>query len=258
LAQVKKIATAKAAKPKSSGARKSPLSKAAGRRAPNSTLKRPVATKQPTNIETPGNQSARKKASKKRATAKKAENNKTVSKKSSTKKPASKKASANPKSAAASKKIPAAKVVEATPAAKPQPGKNAGEKAMMGRRSMAAAANSSLSVGETKADFSKQPESGGPAKAKTRKQDSALNESSSQGPGKLGQKKRGWRDIEALTERARLKSLLSDIWHEDIELDSDIFGETDHLSGYYTDKVEAVEVEPEEDEEWEEFEEEED
>ncbi len=76
---------------------------------------------------------------------------------------------------------------------------------------------------------------------------------------KPGQKKRGWRDIEALTERARLKSLLSDIWHEDIDLDSDIFGETDHLSGYYTDKEEVeVEVEAEEAEEWEEFEEEED
>jgi hypothetical protein len=91
---------------------------------------------------------------------------------------------------------------------------------------------------------------------KTKKKDIGLTDSINQGLAKQGQKKRGWRDIEALTERARLRSLLSDIWHEDIDLDSDIFGETDHLSGYYTDK-EEVEVEVEKDEEWEEFEEDE-
>ena len=58
---------------------------------------------------------------------------------------------------------------------------------------------------------------------------------------KPGQRKRGWRDIEAISERARLKKMLSDIWHEDVELDEDIFGESDHLAGYYTDVEEEVE-----------------
>jgi len=91
-----------------------------------------------------------------------------------------------------------------------------------------------------------------------RKKETGRADSVSQGLAKQGQKKRGWRDIEALTERARLKNLLSDIWHEDIDLDSDIFGEADHFSGYYTDKEEEIEVEVEKDEEWEEFEEVED
>lgn len=92
---------------------------------------------------------------------------------------------------------------------------------------------------------------------KKKRQEAGLADSISQGLAKQGQKKRGWRDIEALTERARLKNLLSDIWHEDIDLDSDIFGETDQFSTYYTDKEVEIEVEDDEDEEWEEFEEDE-
>jgi len=65
--------------------------------------------------------------------------------------------------------------------------------------------------------------------------------SSRQNQNKTGQRKRGWRDIEAISERARLKKMLVDIWHEDIELDEDIFGETDHLSGYYADTAEEEE-----------------
>ncbi len=114
-------------------------------------------------------------------------------------------------------------------------------------------AESKATVSDSRAGANKLP-----VKAKSKKQNSGLSDSISQGLGKQAPKKRGWRDIEALTERARLKSLLSDIWHEDIDLDSDIFGETDHLSGYYTDKEEEIEVEAEEDEEWEEFEEDED
>jgi len=63
---------------------------------------------------------------------------------------------------------------------------------------------------------------------------------------KAGQRRRGWRDIEAISERARLKKMLVDIWHEDIELDEDIFGESDHLSGYYADfeeeELEEIEI----------------
>ena len=49
--------------------------------------------------------------------------------------------------------------------------------------------------------------------------------SSKSGQNRPGQRRRGWRDIEAITERARLKKMLVDIWHEDVELDEDIFGE---------------------------------
>ncbi len=70
-------------------------------------------------------------------------------------------------------------------------------------------------------------------------------------------RKRGWRDIEAMTERARLKSLLVDIWHEDIDLEEDIFGETDHQKGFYTD-FEEIQVEIEPDDVDDDFEDEED
>ena len=78
-------------------------------------------------------------------------------------------------------------------------------------------------------------------------------------PVKPAQRKRGWRDIEAISERARLKKMLADIWHEDIELDEDIFGDSDHLQGFYTDmeddEIEA-EIEDEIDDEPDEFDEE--
>lgn len=114
------------------------------------------------------------------------------------------------------------------------------------------AAGSKKTAGKTTANA-------GVKKMRVKKQEDNLPDSISDGLAKHGHKKRGWRDIEALTERARLKSLLTDIWHEDIELDSDIFGETDHLAGYYTDKEEEIEVEvdDDDDEEWEEFEEDE-
>jgi len=75
-----------------------------------------------------------------------------------------------------------------------------------------------------------------------------------------GQKKRGWRDIEDIRERARLKKMLTDIWHEDIELDQDIFGETADLDEYYTssrDDVIEMDVEDEiemDDDDFEDFE----
>jgi len=55
-------------------------------------------------------------------------------------------------------------------------------------------------------------------------------------------KKRGWRDIEALAERARLKQMLTDIWHEDIEIDDEIFGLSEQQSIYYTD-IEQEDIE---------------
>ena len=78
-------------------------------------------------------------------------------------------------------------------------------------------------------------------------------------PAKPAPRKRGWRDIEAISERARLKKMLVDIWHEDVELDDDIFGDSDHLQGYYTDLEDdeiEVEIDDEIDDEPEEFDEE--
>lgn len=282
--QAKKKATAKAVKPKSSGTRKSPIAKPAGRTAADSSVKSPVASKKPANKKAGGNQATSKKASKKEMTVKK------MSKKTAVKKPTPKKANTNPNSVATSRKIAADKAVEAP--IKPAMAKKANERASLGPAPVAkmsvekpkpvnkeeeniskpkaskdspesgkgkfAGANPDQKLSERKAGSNKQAESGLPSKAKTRKQDSGLSGFANQGQVKPGQKKRGWRDIEALTERARLKSLLSDIWHEDIDLDSDIFGEADHLFGYYTDKEDVVEVEPEVAEEWEEFEEEED
>lgn len=69
----------------------------------------------------------------------------------------------------------------------------------------------------------------------------SIASSSRSNQNKAGQRKRGWRDIEAIRERARLKNMLVDIWHEDIELDDDIFGNLDHLSGYYARFAEAGE-----------------
>jgi len=78
------------------------------------------------------------------------------------------------------------------------------------------------------------------------------------GQNKAPQRKRGWRDIEAISERARLKKMLADIWHEDIELEDDIFGDLDHLAGYYADcevQEEVIEIDDEIEEEDEDFEE---
>jgi len=78
------------------------------------------------------------------------------------------------------------------------------------------------------------------------------------GQNKTPSRKRGWRDIEAISERARLKKMLSDIWHEDIELEDDIFGDSDHLAGYYADcdvQEEVIEIDEEVEEEDEDFEE---
>jgi len=52
--------------------------------------------------------------------------------------------------------------------------------------------------------------------------------------------------------------MLVDIWHEDIELDDDIFGDCDHLSGYYAgyeEEEEETEVDEELVDDEEEFEE---
>ena len=274
---------------RSSVASKKPTSKKApGNQSPAKKASKKTATVKKAVSKKP----VSKKSVSKKPASKKSVSKKPASKKSVSKKPVSKKTNAKKDSAVTSRKMPADKAIIAKTTGKPELIQKVRGKARVDRTSLVAkavvqqkpasrkadpkghesnasndspesgkteprAAKTSLRGSDMKAGSGNQPESGMPAKATTRKQAAGLSHSSSQVQGKPAQKKRGWRDIEALTERARLKSLLSDIWHEDIDLDSDIFGERDSLFGYYTDKEEVIEVEPEDDEEWEEFEEEE-
>jgi len=286
LPQAKKKAKAKAAKPVSSGVRKVPATSTIVRRASNAKAKKTGAVKKPQSKKVP----VKKKPAKK-ANDKKPVNKKTSGKKSENK-PTSSSAGAKLKPTAISKKTMPAKTAGKKPVArttaKVMPGLKsvAGQKPVKStvRKPPPAPAKAEKAINRT---GEHQPVTSGPietkvqavatapgisekkpvglsvapdkppAKTKPRRQASGASGSVGQGLGKQVPKKRGWRDIEALTERARLKSLLSDIWHEDIDLDLDIFGETDHLFGYYTDKEEVIEVEPEAEEVWEEFEEDE-
>jgi len=287
LPQAKKKAKAKAAKPVSSGVRKAPAASAAGRhtataKVKNSGTMNDRQSKKVSAKKSPAQKSHEKKPLNKKTSGKKSENN-----------PTSSRASAKLKSTTVNKKINPTKTAGKEPAAgtaariMPSSKSLAGQKPTTGSASKklkpapakaeksvnrtdehltdaphpietkASEAASAVGNGEKKPAIGKTAPDKSPARARTRRQASGSSDSVGQGLGKQVPKKRGWRDIEALTERARLKSLLSDIWHEDIDLDSDIFGETDHLFGYYTDKEEVIEVDPEADEEWEEFEEDE-
>ncbi|MGD2130742.1 MAG: hypothetical protein PVJ33_14480 [Lysobacterales bacterium] len=51
----------------------------------------------------------------------------------------------------------------------------------------------------------------------------------------------GWREIEALREKAALKASLADVWDEDFDLDADILAELDHTAEFFTRQQEAEE-----------------
>jgi hypothetical protein len=51
----------------------------------------------------------------------------------------------------------------------------------------------------------------------------------------------GWREIEALREKAALKASLADVWDDDFDLDEEILAELDHTAEFFT-----TEEEPEE------------
>lgn len=55
----------------------------------------------------------------------------------------------------------------------------------------------------------------------------------------------GWREIEALREKAALKESLADVWDEDFDLDEEILAELDHTAEFFTTQedpeVEALE-----------------
>jgi len=287
LPQAKKKAKAKAAKPVSSGVRKAPAASAAARRTASAKVKNAGAandrqSKKVSAKKSPAQKTLDKNPLNKKTSGKKSENNSTSSR-----------ANAKLKSTATIKKPNPAKTVGKEPAAGTTTRIISSQKSPAGQKPTTEIAAKKLKQAPAKAEKSvnrtdehlpsdphpletkaskvasaegnreKKSSIGqaapdkSPVRARTRRQASGSSDSGGQGLGKQVPKKRGWRDIEALTERARLKSLLSDIWHEDIDLDSDIFGETDHLFGYYTDKEEVIEVDPEADEEWEEFEEDE-
>ena len=44
----------------------------------------------------------------------------------------------------------------------------------------------------------------------------------------------GWREIEALREKAALKASLADVWDEDFDLDEEILAELDHTAEFFT------------------------
>lgn len=74
-----------------------------------------------------------------------------------------------------------------------------------------------------------------------------------------GQSRRngGWREIEALREKAALKASLADVWDENFDLDEEILAELDHTAEFFTTQddpePEELEADDEEEEEADEF-----
>jgi hypothetical protein len=66
-------------------------------------------------------------------------------------------------------------------------------------------------------------------------------------------RKGGWREIEALREKAALKASLADVWDEDFDLDEEILAELDHNSEFFTSQEEAEEEIFDDDDEVDEF-----
>jgi len=66
-------------------------------------------------------------------------------------------------------------------------------------------------------------------------------------------RKGGWREIEALREKAALKASLADVWDEDFDLDEEILAELDHTAEFFTSQEDPEEVIFDDDEEVDEF-----
>lgn len=65
-----------------------------------------------------------------------------------------------------------------------------------------------------------------------------------QGTGPLNPRRNGgWREIEALREKAALKASLADVWDEDFDLDDEILAELDHTAEFFTSQEEEPEDE---------------
>ena len=63
----------------------------------------------------------------------------------------------------------------------------------------------------------------------------------------------GWREIEAMREKAALKESLADVWDEDFDLDDEILADLDHTAEFFTPQKDAVEEVFNEDEDVDEF-----
>ena len=63
----------------------------------------------------------------------------------------------------------------------------------------------------------------------------------------------GWREIEAMREKAALKASLADVWDEDFDLDEEILAELDHTAEFFTPQKDPVEEVFDEDEGVDEF-----
>jgi len=72
-------------------------------------------------------------------------------------------------------------------------------------------------------------------------------------PDSEAKKNGGWREIEAMREKAALKASLADVWDEDFDLDEEILAELDHTAEFFTPQKETDEEIFDEDEEVDEF-----
>jgi hypothetical protein len=75
----------------------------------------------------------------------------------------------------------------------------------------------------------------------------------SKAEGEEHPRKGGWREIEALREKAALKASLADVWDEDFDLDEEILADLDHTAEFFTSQEETEEVVFDDDEEVDEF-----
>jgi len=66
-------------------------------------------------------------------------------------------------------------------------------------------------------------------------------------------RKGGWREIEALREKAALKASLADVWDEDFDLDDEILADLDHNAEFFTSQEETEDEIFDEDEDSDEF-----
>jgi len=66
-------------------------------------------------------------------------------------------------------------------------------------------------------------------------------------------RKGGWREIEALREKAALKASLADVWDEDFDLDEEILADLDHTAEFFTSQEEIEEEIFDEDDDVDEF-----
>jgi len=63
----------------------------------------------------------------------------------------------------------------------------------------------------------------------------------------------GWREIEALREKAALRASLAEVWDEDFDLDDEILADMDHTAEFFTPQKDKEDELFDEDEDSDEF-----